>query len=82
MARYWNSARIAHSQEAQRYHEFKNLPKQSKQASILYPHLSEPNIQRAMREISAGEGRRAPGHRLLKDAERGYVSKLGGQAKR
>ena len=84
MATYWNpAARLAHQKEMLKYEEWRRLPKHSKQAAILFPHLSEPNIQRAMREISAGLGRRPPSQQTLpRNTEARWVSKLGGVAKR
>jgi hypothetical protein len=84
MANYWNAAaRLAHQKEMQRLYDWRKLPKASRQAAILYPHLAEPSIQVAMREISAGEGRRAPGQQTLPmDTTPKWVSQLGGVAKR
>ena len=80
----WTAAqRLAHQKEMQKYQEWRSLPRQSRQAAILYPHLAEPNIQAAMREISAGLGRRPPTQQTLPiDTVPKWVSKLGGVARR
>jgi hypothetical protein len=80
----WNpTGRLAHQKGMQTLYEWRNLPKASRQAAILYPHLADPNVQVAMREISAGLGRRAPAQQTLpRDTTATWVSKLGGLAKR
>jgi hypothetical protein len=79
----WNPVgRLNAMRMAQRYHEFKNLPKQSKQASILYPSLVPKETRQAMAELT-DVGKRPPvATPLLSDATRGPTSPLGGQAKR
>jgi hypothetical protein len=68
--------------EAQRYHDWKNLPKQSKQSAILYPSLVPKETQVAMNELTEA-GKRSPrASPLLSDQQRSYVSQLGGQAVR
>jgi hypothetical protein len=52
-----------------------------KLASVLYPHLADPETRAEMKEISKAEGRKPPsGPGLLSDSERGPVSRLGGTA--
>jgi len=79
----WNPVgRLNAMRMAERYHEFKNLPKQSRQASILYPSLVPKETRQAMAELT-DVGKRPPGATpLLKDSERKWVSQLGGVAKR
>jgi hypothetical protein len=56
--------------------QWNRLPKASKWAARLYPDLADPDIQAAMKD------RGRSGHGLLKETERGFVSKLGGVARR
>ena len=75
-------SQLLHMKKAERYHEFKNLPKQSKQASILYPGLVSKERRIAMAELT-DVGKRAPrAAPLLSDEQRSFVSQLGGQAVR
>jgi hypothetical protein len=83
MASYWKpAAQLNQMREAQRYHEFKNLPKQSRQASILYPSLVPKETRQAMSELTEAGKKPPQPERLLKDSERGATSPLDGRAKR
>ena len=57
-----------------------DLPRMSKLASALYPNLVPPERRKEMDAIARGEGKKLSGPKLLSDAERGAVSKLGGTA--
>jgi hypothetical protein len=75
-------SQLLHMKKAERYHEFKNLPKQSRQASILYPSHVPKERRVAMAELTQ-EGKRPPRPQgRLSDATRGATSPLGGQAVR
>jgi len=76
------AARLSQMQEAKRYHEWRNLPRDSKRAAILWSGLVPKETKIAMNELT-DVGKRPPSQpKLLKDSERKYLSPLGGQAKR
>jgi len=83
MANYWNVAgRLAHQKDMQRLYDWRSLPKQSRQAAILFPHLAPADVQQAMREIAAGEGRRPPAQQTPPmDTTPRWVSQLGRRSK-
>jgi len=57
------------------------LPRQTKLARALFPHLASEEDRREMADLARGEGKKAPyQNRLLSDAERGCVSPLGNVA--
>jgi hypothetical protein len=39
---------------------WKDLPRETKRACVLYPGLAPPEIQREMNELAKGEGKRSP----------------------
>ena len=83
MPNLWKpAAQLNQMREAQRYHEWKNLPRDSQRASILWPALSGRETQQTMAALT-GQGKRAPrASPLLSDATRGATSPLDGRAKR
>lgn len=57
------------------------LDRSEKIASVLYPSLTSEKRQQEMTKIASGESKKAPAKiPLLRDRERGHVSKLGGVA--
>ena len=60
---------------------FKDLPRQTKLATIFYPEQADPEHRKAAESILRREGWKIDPSKLLKDHERGAVSKLGGLAK-
>ena len=83
MPNYWKpAAQLNQMQAAQRYHDFRNLPKQSRQASILYPSLVPKETRQAMAELTEAGKKSPKASPLLSDATRGATSPLDGRAKR
>jgi hypothetical protein len=62
---------------------WRDLSRDEKAASVMYPALAEETRRKEMDQISRGEGKRSPTQRpsLLRDQQRGAVSPLGGTAK-
>jgi hypothetical protein len=78
----WHQRVSQNYQQNDRYKQWEGKTEEERLANALYPHLSSKDDQQTMREIAAGEGRKAPHQsKLLSDQERGCVSRLGGQAK-
>jgi len=83
MASYWKpAAQLNQMHQAKRYHDFRNLPKQSRQASILYPSLVPKETRQAMAELTEAGKRPPRASPLLSHATRGATSPLDGRAKR
>jgi hypothetical protein len=60
---------------------WKDRPRSERLSAVLYPHLSDELRQKQMNDAARQDGRRAPAQqKLLSDAERGCVSRLGGVA--
>jgi hypothetical protein len=70
------------TQNNQRQQDWRNLPRDSKLARVLYPALADDDTRKAQASFSASEGKRPPqGAKLLSDRTRGCVSPLGNVAK-
>jgi hypothetical protein len=62
---------------------WRQLTRDERVASVMYPELAEEARRKEMDQISRGEGKQSPTQRppLLSDRERGAVSPLGGTAR-
>jgi hypothetical protein len=60
-----------------------SLTREEQAAAYLYPHLASDESRKEMASVARNDRKKPPSEpALLKDSERGAVSKLGGVAKK